>query len=244
MKSLDFELNKQNFSDAIRVRYNWTVPGTPSHCLCGVENDIDHALNCKKGPYVIKRHNRIRDTMAEIMKEVCIDVKTEPSLLPLANPSIVNGNTAENARPDVSGIGVWSPMERTFLDIRVMHPNSPSYIKKDIKALYRQHEKEKKRSYVERVTQVEKGSFTPFVMSTSGGMGTEAELFVKRIAILIATKRNEEYSFVVNYIRTRLSFCMLKSVLLSLRGERGKKVTTRHTLLSNLSFNLIQFDDS
>ena len=124
------------------------------------------------------------------------------------------------------------------------NPNSPSYIKKDIKALYRQHEKEKKRSYVERVTQVEKGSFTPFVMSTSGGMGTEAELFVKRIAILIATKRNEEYSFVVNYIRTRLSFCMLKSVLLSLRGERGKKVTTRHTPLSNLLFNLIQFDDS
>ena len=87
--------------------------------------------------------------MAEIMKEVRIDVKTEPSLLPLANPSTVNGNTAENARPDVSGIGVRSPMERPFLDIRVMHPNSPSYIKKDIKALYRQHENEKKRSYVE-----------------------------------------------------------------------------------------------
>ena len=33
MKSLDFELNKQDFSDAIRVRYNWRVPGTPSHCL-------------------------------------------------------------------------------------------------------------------------------------------------------------------------------------------------------------------
>jgi len=95
------------------------------------------------------------------------------------------------------------------------------------------------------VTQVEKGSFTPFVMSTSGGMGTEAELFVKRIAKLIAAKRNEEYSFVVNYIRTRLSFCMLKSVLLGLRGERGKKTakTTRHTPLSNLSFNLIQFDN-
>ena len=90
----------------------------------------------------------------------------------------------------------------------------------------------------------EKGSFTPFVMSTSGGMGTEAELFVKRIAILIAAKRNEEYYFVVNYIRMRLRFCMLKSVLLSLRAERGKKVTTRHTPLSNLSFNLIQFDDS
>ena len=140
MKSLDFELNKQNFSDAIRVRYDWRVPGTPSHCVCGAKNDIDHALNCKKGAYAIKRHNRVRDTLAEIMKEVCLDVKIEPSLLPLANTDMIKGNTAENARLDVSGIGVWSPMERTFLDIRVMHPNSPSYIKKDIK-LYQQHEK-------------------------------------------------------------------------------------------------------
>ena len=92
------------------------------------------------------------------------------------------------------------------------------------------------------MTQVKKGSFTPFVMSTSGGMGAEAVLFIKRIAELIAAKRNEDYSDVVNYIRTLLSFCLLKSVLLAVRGERGKKVVARHTPLPNLSFNLIQFD--
>ena len=79
-------------------------------------------------------------------------------------------------------------------------------------------------------------------MSTSSGIGAEAVLFIKRIAELIAAKRNEEYSDVVNYIRTRLSFCLLKSVLLGVRGERGKKVVARHTPLPNLSFNLIQFD--
>ena len=31
---------------------------------------------------------------------------------------------AEKARLDVSAVGVWGPMERTFLDVRVMHPNS------------------------------------------------------------------------------------------------------------------------
>ena len=81
-----------------------------------------------------------------------MDVKIEPSLLPLANTNMIKGNTAENARLDVSGVRVWSPMERTFLDIPAMHPNSPSYIKKKIKTLYQQHEKEKKRAYVERVT--------------------------------------------------------------------------------------------
>ena len=40
------------------------------------------------------------------MKEVCIDVKKEPSLLPLANANMVKGNIAENAHLAVSDIGV------------------------------------------------------------------------------------------------------------------------------------------
>ena len=134
-------------------------------------------------------------------------------------------------------------MERTFLDIRVMHPNSPSYINKDIRQVYRTHENEKKRTYNERVIEVEKGSFTPIVVSTSGGMGDEAEKFHKRLAQLISEKRNEQYSCVVNYIRTRLRFCLLKSVLTSVRGVRGKTLNDRIAPISSLSFNLIQFDD-
>ena len=48
------------------------------------------------------RHNRVRDLEAELMREVCSDVKVEPILLPLANANNVNGNTAEKARLDVS----------------------------------------------------------------------------------------------------------------------------------------------
>ena len=189
------------------------------------------------------RHNRIRDLEAELMREVCTDVKVEPTLIPLANPNRVNGNTSDNARLDVAGNGVWGPMERTFLDIRVMHPNSPSYVNKDIRQIYEAHEMEKKRTYNERVIEVEKGSFTPILVSTSGGMGNEAEKFHKRLAQLIADKRGEEYSCVVNYIRTRLRFCLLKSVLTSIRGVRGKNLNDKTAPISSLSFNLIQFDD-
>ena len=102
---------------------------------------------------------------------------------------------------------------------------------------------EKKRAYNERIIQVEKASFTPIVVSTFGGMGKEAESFHKRLAVLIAEKRNEAYSHVVNYIRTRLRFCLLKSVLTCFRGVRGKLAKENITPVSNLSFNLIQFDD-
>ena len=129
---------EQTFRDSICLRYDWKIPNTPSYCQCNTKNDINHALSCKKGGYVILRHNKRRDLEAEIMKEVCIDVKIEPELLPLNN-QLVNGKNAEKARLDVSGIGVWA-----FIDVRIMHPNCPTYINKDIRQVYVHHEKEKK----------------------------------------------------------------------------------------------------
>ena len=109
------------------------------------------------------RHNYIRDLEAELLKEICKDVKVEPKLIPIGNVEMAGGNSAEKARLDVSAVGLWSPMERTFLDIRVMHPNSPTYRQKNIAQVYVQQECEKKRAYNERVLQVEKASFSPLV---------------------------------------------------------------------------------
>ena len=124
-----------------------------------------------------------------------------------------------------------------------MHPNAPSYIGKDLATVYKQHESAKKRTYNERIIQIEKGSFTPIVFSTFGGMGIEAERYHKRLAQLISVKRNERYDAVINYIRTRLRFCLLKSVLMSIRGIRGRSDREKIVPVSMLSFNLIQFDD-
>ena len=241
IQSLGFALNKQQFRDSMCLRYGWRVPHTPNYCSCGGENSIDHALSCRRGGYTIMRHNKVRDLEAELMREVCNDVRVEPELLPLNNEQTVNGNVAQ--RLDVSGNGVWGPQERTFLDVRIMHPNAPSYREKDIQQVYRQHEQEKKRTYNERIIQVEKGSFTPIVLSTFGGMGLEAERFHKRIAQLIAAKRKDDYPSVINYIRTRLRFCLLKSVLVSLRGVRGKSSAEKISPISTLSFNMIDFDE-
>ena len=78
------------------------------------------------------RHNHIRDLEAELMTEVCKDVRVEPELMPIDAQTIINGNTADKARLDVSGNGVWGPLEKTFLDIRIFHPNAPSYLGKKI----------------------------------------------------------------------------------------------------------------
>ena len=159
-------------------------------------------------------------------------------LLPIESDGHRSGNVAEKARLDVAGVGVRGAYEKTFLDIRIMHPNSPSYIDKPVERVYIQHENEKKRSYNERVLQVEKASFTPIVMSTSGGEGKEAARHHKRIATLIAQKRNESYADVINYVRTRLRFSLLKSTLTAIRGVRGK--SRMAAPISTVSFNLIE----
>ena len=57
--SLEYTLNKQKFRDAVRMRYDWPVPGTPMYCQCKEKNSIDHTLNCKLGGYVHMRHNKV-----------------------------------------------------------------------------------------------------------------------------------------------------------------------------------------
>ena len=88
------------------------------------------------------RHNVLRDLNAELQSEVCKDVVTEPRLLPLDNEE-VSGTSADRAAPDISSRGLWSPFERTFYDVRVLHPNAPSYLSTPMPKLYENHEKEK-----------------------------------------------------------------------------------------------------
>ena len=67
---------------------------------------------------------------------------------------------------------------------------------------------------------MEKGSFCPLVFTITGGMGPECEKVNKRIATLVSDKRKEKYSDVINHIRTRLRFALLRSILIAIRLPR------------------------
>ena len=236
IKSLGFVLNKQEFRDSIFLRYGWNIPDTPAYCQCGQKNSVDHTLSCPNGGYTIMRHNYVRDLEGELMREVCRDVKIEPELLPVGEQEM-GGNVSEKARLDVSGVGLWGEHERTFLDIKIFHPNCASYVNMKMGKAYVHHQNVKKRNYRERVLNVEHGSFTPVIFTTSGGAGPEANKHHKRIAQLMALKKKEEYSQIIQYIRTRLRFNLLKSILVAVRGERGRK--TKAGPISEIEYGLI-----
>ena len=222
LSRLGFTLNKQEFHDAIALRYNFKLSNISRTCICNEVNTINHALICKKGGYVSLRHNSLRDTTAELLTQICKDVVTEPPLLDLNGEVLTSGsNTTDNARLDVSCRSFWTPLERAFIDIRVFHPQAPTNAMKTPPQMYIKHETEKKRMYNSRVLQVEKGTFTPIVFSTSGGMGLEAQRFFKRLAEKISRKTGQKYSEVITFIRRRLRFDLLKTTIIALRGHRG-----------------------
>ena len=92
-----------------------------------------------------------------------------------------------------------------------------------LQACYRKHEILKKRAYEQRIREVEHGSFTPLVFSASGGMGNAARIFYKRLASLIADKSNSPYSITLAWLRTRLSFSLLRSAIQCIRGTRSSR---------------------
>ena len=123
LKKLGYVLNKQEFRDAICLRYGWQIPQTPTYCGCGSKNDFDHILICKKGGYVSMRHNVLRDVEAALLTRVCTDVKVEPMLLP-TNEERTAGNTALGARLDISARGIWSRCEKNIHGCPHHPPNS------------------------------------------------------------------------------------------------------------------------
>ena len=106
----------------------------------------------------------------------------------------------------------------------------------DLNQIYRQHETEKKRQYASRVLEVEQATFTSLVFSTTGGMAAECKRYLSWLAELLATKKGESYATTMSWIRARVSFALLRSALLCLRGSRAKRRI--HLELPDIDFDM------
>ena len=73
--------------------------------------------------------------------------------------------------------GFGKQVKQHFLDVRVFNPNATRYAKPELSKSYKINGKEKKKYYNERITQIEHGSFTPLVLSATGGMSKECQTF-------------------------------------------------------------------
>jgi len=71
-------------------------------------------------------------------------------------------------------------------------------------------------------------SFTPLVFGTNRGMGNECQLFLKHLTDKIAQKDTEPYHIVIAWLRTQISFELLRSVHASVQVEvSGRRFAAR-----------------
>ena len=116
-----FYLSKQEFWDALHLRYDWKLENIPSHCVCGAMFSPDHAMICKHGGLTFIHHNDLRNITAEWLSKVCYDVAIEPPLQPLTGESIEprSANRQDEARADIHARGFWGQRQSAFFDVRV-----------------------------------------------------------------------------------------------------------------------------
>ena len=155
---------------------------------------------------------------------VCNDVKLEPVLQEVTGETLNHGaNKAPDARLDIHARGFSKRQRSAFFDVRVCHPNADSYRDLTPKEIYKKHENAKKKRYAERVMEIEQRTFTPLVFTTTGAMVDECVKYHSRLAELIAVKKGESYSSAISWIRAKVSFAIVGSAILCLRGSRSRR---------------------
>ena len=126
---------------------------------------------------------------------------------------------------------------KALFDVKVFNPFAQSHLRQSLESVFRQNERAKKTSYNSRVIQIEHASFTPIVMSALGGFGKETERFVSKLIEKHAEKRDIDQSVAANYIRTKVSFALVRSQVACIRGSRCIKSVPIDSAEMELSTN-------
>ena len=108
LKEQSLALNKQEFRDSLRLRYNLPLSDLPNHCACGDRMTVGHALSCKRGGFVAQRHDGIRELLTLHISRICKNVEVEPRLQPIDTErfDLRTTTTSPEARLDIKAGGV------------------------------------------------------------------------------------------------------------------------------------------
>ena len=248
------------FRDALHLRYGLTPPNLPDTCDgCDAPFTIKHALKCTKGGLVILRHNELRDEIAALANAAFTPsaVSIEPLICPPAHRSPAQGETpspdAASAPPqppnpagpspsnnqpteshprergDIAIRGFFDRAKTCIIDCTIMDLDCPTNSRKSTKAAIRGREKSKKSKYLSDCIKY-RHDFVPFVASTDGVLGKEAQSFLQRLSIRLASKWGRPYPPVCGYVNARIALALVRATHLCLRGSRRSTTSLGYSL--------------
>ena len=147
------------------------------------------------------------------MNEVCHDVEIEPKLQPLQGESFVNNSTTteDEARLDIKANGLWgSRFSRAFFDVKIFNSQAKT-LRKLHKDAYKYHQTLKNSKYQQRILNVEQSSFCPLLFGCTCDAAPTETPTMQRLAEKLSEERQESYPETINYLRTKISFALLRS---------------------------------
>ena len=121
------------------------------------------------------RHNEVRNITADLLTEVCHGVGIEPP-----NPSQRSNFHSELRTWKMEYTwtlllkNVWGKDRQCSFFDGVFNPLAQMYQNTSLAQCFRRNKLEKQRAHDERVKEIEHGSFSPLVFSTTGSMGPTA----------------------------------------------------------------------
>ena len=210
--SFGFRLAPRLFRFLLKYRLGLPLARTPKPCpqcppeaLAVLDISGDHAASCQGKVGRTYRHNRVRDTIFAIATKAGFSGEKEPLHLlpsqPTLRPADVLLHDWANSRSLCLDVAVANPLTRSAL------PRASSVIGSASLSLARA-----KRIKYEPLCSAEDLLFSPFVMETYGGFGSDARNILHDLAIAFSAKTEMDLPSAANSIATRLSFACLKAL--------------------------------
>ena len=123
---------------------------------------------------------------------------------PILCESDVNGENG--LRADWGARGFWEPQKQALFDCCFVNTESSSLKNTPLQTIFNQRKNKKITTY-SNAAMARRASFTPFLATCDAVFDKDADLYIKRLAVLLSKKWKSNYSKTVGFIRARMQIC-------------------------------------
>ena len=173
--------------------YKWSPKYIHSTCVGGKRFEVDHALLCQKGGFIHRRHDEVKELIGHIWQmSYTMMWRSNPILYQTPVKYHITQPT-DNKKQDSSPFKTFGKEGNEHSDVRILNHFAQTHLRQKLENSFSNNEKEKKRSYGQRVIDVEHGSFTPLIFSSHWGYRRETDRFFSVLAEKLSTKKDISY---------------------------------------------------
>ena len=195
--------------DKPRRAHHTSCHRTTSTSTCNQPDDVrmDHALSCKFGPHRIRRHNALRDALAEIIFSVTGHRPLTEQIILTAPPSNAGANHPDDdtAHLNRSDITFFTASETIHVDVMVTSATTAAALAGTTNVTVTPGhactlgELHKRRKYHPHPV-------TPVVFEAHGRLGEPLLEFLQRLTATLPTPREQlsAYHYCIQYLATTL----------------------------------------